>query len=190
MTLFRVLAAATAATAGCMLTACATATGSSGGAALASSGTASNTTGVARVASVPMGVTLVGNFAPTQQRTGSLAPTEKLKAYGTITLSAVDATSRRTRVVLDVSTPFNNATVAWALHPGQCGAASLPVLAVNVFPSIDLGGNGRGHVEGDIPLEMPREGQFHANVYNEGGGQQLENVMTCANLRYEQPKSR
>jgi len=133
---------------------------------------------------------LVGNFNPTQQRTGELGTTGQVKVFGRIVLKRAEGDPTRTHVVLDISTPVSNATILWALHPGQCGSSTLPLLAINVFPAIDLGGNGRGHVEADIPLEFPADGQFHANVYNEGTGQGLEDVMTCASLRFEKQKGK
>lgn len=135
-------------------------------------------------------VRLVGRFSPSQQRTGALAPTGQAKVFGNIVLKPTDGDATRTHVVLDITTQESNITIAWALHPGQCGSPTLPLLAVNVFPAIDLGTTGRGHVEADLPLEFPTSGQFHANVYNDGTGQGLENVMTCAALRFDRQKAK
>lgn len=133
---------------------------------------------------------LVGAFTPTQQRTGNLAPTGQQRVFGRIVIRKAEGDSTRSRVVLDITTEKSNVTLLWAVHPGQCGTSTLPLLALNVFPAIDIAGNGRGHVEGDLPLEFPVSGQFHANVYNEGPGQGLEDVLTCASLRFEKTKGK
>ena len=50
------------------------------------------------------------------------------------------------------------------------------------FPALDVGNNGRGQLDTEMALELPTSGAYHLNIYWETG-QQLSDVMTCANLK-------
>lgn len=121
-----------------------------------------------------------GTFQATQQRTGMAAPTSQNKTTGSIFLA--EAGPARTRIRLVISTPIGNATaLQWAVLPGRCGSGSMPITGVERFPVIEISNNGRGELDMEIQLTLPASGTFHANVYQ--GGQQLNHVITCANLR-------
>jgi hypothetical protein len=57
-------------------------------------------------------------------------------------------------------------------------------MAIEHFPVIEIGGNGRGEVDTDMALRLPVLGTYHVNVYWTGRGG-LADVMTCANLKRE-----
>lgn len=85
--------------------------------------------------------------------------------------------------MISLSTSLQNSTsLNWAVLTGRCGSGSLPILGVEQFPVIDVGTNGRGQLNGEMALALPASGAFHLNVYW-SGGRQLNDVMTCANLR-------
>lgn len=108
------------------------------------------------------------------------APTSQNKAYGTVHLS--QAGPGRTRVRLTVSSPIQNSTtLQWAIHTNRCGSGTLPIVGVERFQVIEVGTSGRGELDAEMPLTLPETGTFHVNVYL--GGQQLNNVLTCGNLR-------
>lgn len=158
-----------------------------GGAVLAflacasASGSAGAGTGTPSAAGVP---TWSGSLQPTQQRTGGLAVTGQSKAHGNVSITPAAGQLQRMHVVLTVTLPTNNAaTYRWAVLPGRCGTGPLPLIGFEQFPVIDVGANGRGQIEIELPLELAAESSYHVNVYR--GGQQLDNVVTCANLRYE-----
>ena len=120
-----------------------------------------------------------GTFQPTQQRTAMAAPTSQNKTTGSIFLA--QAGPDRARVRITISTDIRNASqMQWAIVPGRCGSGALPIVAVQRFPVIEIGGNSRGELDMEMPLTLPTSGAYHANVYN--GGTQLNNVVTCANL--------
>lgn len=126
-------------------------------------------------------VTWTGSLQPIQQASGSLGPTGQNKAFGTVTLSSKGTT--RTAISITVSTPLTNAaSLNWAVLSGRCGSGSLPLVGIERFPLIEVGNNGRGQLETDMALELPQSGSYHVNIYW-GTGQQLSDVMTCANLR-------
>lgn len=120
-----------------------------------------------------------GNLQPTQQRTAMAAPTSQNKTTGTVFLASAGAD--RTRARITVSTDVRNASqMQWALVSGRCGSGALPVVGLQRFPIIEIGGNSRGELDMEMPLTLPTSGSYHVNIYN--GGTQLNNVVSCANL--------
>ena len=123
-----------------------------------------------------------GSLQPTQERTGEAAPTKQQKAYGTVRLQPTARDLNRTSVSIVISTPLQEPSeLRWAIVPGRCGSGALPLIGYEHFPLLEVSSNGRGQLTTEIPLTMPYDGAFHLNVY--AGRVQLENVLTCANLR-------
>lgn len=111
-----------------------------------------------------------------------LAPTRLQQAGGTVRLRQSARDPQRTSVALTVSTQLQEPTsLRWAVLPGRCGTGSLPLLGFEQFPPLDVTSSGRGQMEVDISIPLPQSGTYHVNVYS--GGTELENVLTCANLR-------
>lgn len=124
-----------------------------------------------------------GNFQPVQIRSPSVAMRIQSRIYGTAELqtSERDPARARARLRFNVQTGGSSFTVQWGVVPGRCGSGALPVLPVENFPIMEVGSNGRAQLDEDIPFELPTSGEYHVNVYL--GGTQLDNVITCANLR-------
>jgi len=147
--------------------------------AACASGTQSTTT-----SNEPARPTWSGPLQPTQQRTGQVAVTGQIKAFGTVTITPSEGSLQRMHVYLSVAVPTTNSEqLRWAVLSGRCGNGDLALIGYDAFPLIDIGQNGRGQIEADLPLNMEAEGSYHVNVYLPGG-QQLDNVLTCANLKY------
>lgn len=122
-----------------------------------------------------------GSLQPAQQRTGGLGPTGQNKTFGNVML--VSRGPERMAVEISLSTPLQGSTsLSWALVPGQCGSAAMPLVGIERFPVIEVGNNGRGQLNAEMSLALPASGTFHVNIYWPGG-QQLSDVMTCGNLR-------
>ena len=152
--------------------------------ALALLGCASATPKRTITSNEPMLAKWTGAFQPTQQRSGALQVSGQNKAAGNITMTTADGSLQRMRVQLMVSTSLSNVSqLRWAVLPGRCGSGDLPLIGFEQFPLIEVSANGRGTAEGDLPIQLDGNGSYHANVYN--GGQQIDNVVTCANLKYE-----
>lgn len=135
------------------------------------------------VSTSPAGGTIrwTGSLQPIQQASGGLGPTGQNKAFGTVTLSSKG--TERTAISITVSTPLSSSTtLRWGILPGQCGTGSLPIVGIERFPQIDVGNNGRGQLNAEMALSLPTSGSYHVNIYW-ANGQQLSDVMTCANLR-------
>ena len=106
------------------------------------------------------------------------------KSFGTVqwtpgagpTMSNVNLTFSYTGPERDLS---------WAILYGTCGSASLPVVPLATFPELNVGGNGRGQVNGTIAIEFPVRGTYHVDIYKDRTGS-LEAVVACGNMRYSQ----
>ena len=125
-----------------------------------------------------------GNLQATQQRTGDLAPTRQQKATGTVSLTVSPQNPNRTVARITLNSQVQEAgSFPWAVLPGRCGSAALPLVGVEQFPQLEISSNGRGDLTAEVPMTLPSSGNLHVNVY--WRGQQLTEVMTCANLKKE-----
>ena len=127
--------------------------------------------------------TWTATLNPTQSVRAGAVATERQKAYGTVELFESPSRETRTRVRLTVSLPDAAVnTVGWAIHPGNCGSGTPPVMAPGAFPAIVISANGRGTIEEEIAYTLPESGNYHVNVFR-GAGTQLNDVLTCGSLR-------
>lgn len=124
-----------------------------------------------------------GNLRPAHQRSGSaIAPSSQNKSYGTVSLTVSPHSQNRTRAEITLTVPLQSATeLRWAILPGRCGSASLPMAGFEQFPVLEMSSNGRGQLDAEIPMTLPATGTYHVNIY--WRGHQLADVMTCATLR-------
>jgi hypothetical protein len=138
----------------------------------------------------PEGPRWTGSLQPTQQRTGAVAVTSQNRVFGNVKVTqSTGGNLRQLHVSLTVAVPTSQtAALRWAILPERCGSNDLPLLGFEQFPLIDVSSSGRGQVEADLPLPMVANSTYHVNVYTRG--QQLEDVLTCGNLKYEGVSSR
>jgi len=115
---------------------------------------------------------------------GSELSRARSTGYGTITLTPVSDQQGRVKVDLSVTTSVTSTQVAWALFEGPCGAPTPPVIAVNQFPTIEVGNNGSGLVRAELPMTLDTRATYHANVYWTGRATDVTNVMMCAKLAF------
>ena len=157
-------------------------------AACASGGAATSGSDASAGGNAP-GPRWTGSFQPTQQRTGNVAVTGQNRAFGSITIDPPSGGSmQRLKVHLTASIPTAaSQQVRWAIIPDRCGSGDLPVIGFEQFPLIEFGNNGRGELTVNLPLDLIPNNVYHVNVYD-GNGQQLDNVLTCGNLKYEVKK--
>jgi hypothetical protein len=124
-----------------------------------------------------------GNFQPVQIRSSNVSIRIQSRIFGTAELASLEGNPSRSRARLrfTVQTTSGSFMTQWAVLSGRCGSGSLPLLPIENFPVIEVGNNGRAQLDDEVALELPQTGEYHVNVYL--GGQNLENVITCANLK-------
>jgi hypothetical protein len=126
-----------------------------------------------------------GSFTQAQQQTGELAPRSTNKAYGNISLTRPRDDQSSVHAKITLSTPLAESRLLhWAVLDGSCGSSTLPLLAIEQFPQLNITNNGRGQLDADLPLTLVPTGSYHVNVYWTTGHDQGD-VMTCANVRLE-----
>lgn len=133
----------------------------------------------------PSDIQWSGRFRAVQQQTSSIDPRGRNVASGTVVLTAQSATVTRARI--DLSGPVEDSRqLHWAVAPGACLSGTIPLLAVNEFPDIDMR-RGHGQLDQTLPITLPTSGTYHVNVYT-GDGSDESSVLTCAPLKLERRK--
>jgi hypothetical protein len=139
-----------------------------------------------RATLVPTVKIWTGTLNPTQSYQAAAIASKRQNGYGRVELSVSPNTPTLTHVILSVSIPPepNMDLVGWGLSPGRCGSGTPLVLSPSQFPAIQLGPNGQGQIDANIPFIIPDNGNYHVDVFR-GSGTQLSDVITCAGLRRE-----
>ena len=126
-----------------------------------------------------------GSFQQVQQQSGNLGPRSTNKVYGKVSLTRASETPTSIHARVELSTTVKDSRqLHWAVSDGQCGSSTLPLLAIEQFPQINISSNGRGQLDADIPLALTTTGSYHVDVYWTNGQDQGD-VMTCANVRLD-----
>ncbi|HET9424281.1 MAG TPA: hypothetical protein VFO55_02830 [Gemmatimonadaceae bacterium] len=125
-----------------------------------------------------------GNLQPTQTRpSGATTASQRNKVFGTVSITRVVDDPRRSRARVMVNMPTRSPQqVRWAILPGRCGSNNLPLVGFEVYPLIEVNNTGRGEIDTSVAVALTATGEFHVNIYD-GTGQQLDAVVSCANLR-------
>lgn len=126
-----------------------------------------------------------GRFKSVQQQSANIDPRGRNVASGSIVLTAQG--DNVTRAQIDLSGPIEDSQqLHWAVAPGPCLSGTIPLLAVNEFPELDMR-RGHGQLDQTVPISLPTSGSYHVNVYN-GDGSDESSVLTCAPLKLERRK--
>ncbi|MGH7602571.1 MAG: hypothetical protein ACRENK_01085 [Gemmatimonadaceae bacterium] len=125
-----------------------------------------------------------GNFTATQSVNGSLVPSTRQSGNGSVELTVARANPGLTHVRLRAAVSIEPGleVLGWSINPGNCGSGDTPILSPSVFPLMQLNPNGQANFDDNIPWELPESGNYHVNVFR-GSNSQLNNVVTCADLR-------
>ena len=127
-----------------------------------------------------------GTLNPTQSYQAAAVASKRQNGYGRVELSVSPNSPTLSHVIVTVSMPNEPGVdlVGWGLVPGRCGSGNPLVLSPSMFPAIQIGANGQGHIDAKIPFIIPDNGNYHIDVFR-GSGTQLSDVITCAVLRRE-----
>jgi hypothetical protein len=128
----------------------------------------------------------IGTLSPTQSFQATATASRRQNAHGRVELTVSPSAPTLSHVVLTVSLPTEQGMniLGWGLSQGRCGSGSPPVLSPSAFPPIQVSTSGQGNVDIKLPFILSETGTYHVNVFR-GSGTQLNNVITCAQLRRE-----
>lgn len=137
----------------------------------------------ARTAGTSGGVTVwSGNINSVTESNADVRQSGRGNGYGTAQMTKGEG-GASTRVTISFSAGgASDRYLNWAILQGRCGSGTLPVLPINNFPELQVGGDGRAQVTATLPFEFPARGDYHINIYHERG-QTLDQVIACGNLR-------
>lgn len=92
------------------------------------------------------------------------------------------------KVEFRVSAPSGVSLLQWGIARGRCGSVLDLLVSPGKLPALDLrsGGTATLDFEG-VLVEFKLDGKYHALIFRDGSGP--DNVVACADLRYEVPKA-
>jgi hypothetical protein len=68
----------------------------------------------------------------------------------------------------------------WHVHQGQCGSNGAIVGPATAYRSLEVNKDGRAMATTDLPVAMPRTGQYHVNVH--ASANNMGTIIACGNL--------
>ncbi len=122
---------------------------------------------------------LVGNrwnatLAPTKQLAGAV----EVKGAGW--MAAKDREAGETRASVQIENAVPGGEHPWHVHVGQCGMDRGIFGPPSAYKPLKVGGNGRAESTADLPLAMPRSGQYFLNVHASAAN--MGTILACGNL--------
>ncbi|MDB4905553.1 MAG: hypothetical protein JWO05_337 [Gemmatimonadetes bacterium] len=132
--------------------------------------------------------TWTGSFAPMLQSTGGGGQAGSNPGSGTQRLygsASITATGRDGyyQVHLSLTSPRGAESLSWSVVPGRCGSGGLPIVQPSNLPPLEMRAAGNGDITAEVPFTLESTGGYHVNIY-QGGGNNLEAVIACANMRF------
>ena len=77
-------------------------------------------------------------------------------------------------------------TLLWAIVPGRCQSGGVPEIQANQLPTLDVHANSNADLTASANLTLSPTNAYHLDIYR--NGQQAENVIACATLKYSESK--
>ena len=77
----------------------------------------------------------------------------------------------------------NERELAWGVFVGRCRSATVPIAPISSFPEIEFTGGGPARVQAQLPIELPKTGQYHLNVYRDRSAEE-SSIIACGDLKY------
>jgi hypothetical protein len=88
--------------------------------------------------------------------------------------------ANQTRVHIELANASPGGTHPWAVQRGRCGASGALFGTPGEYEPIEVNDDGRASVTADIPMILPRDGEYSVEVLASPTNREL--VVACANL--------
>jgi hypothetical protein len=98
---------------------------------------------------------------------------------GTAWMASGDETNE-TRVHIEIANASPGGTHPWEVQRGRCGSSGDPFGSPGDFEPIEVDDDGQATVTADIPMSLPRDGEYSIEVLASPSNRDL--VVACANL--------
>jgi hypothetical protein len=103
-----------------------------------------------------------------------------LQVKGTGWMGMRDGDSTRTRAFASIENAVPGGEHPWHVHAGRCGNDRGIFGPADAYPPLRVGGNGRAESRADIPVMVPRFGDYFISVH--ASANNLRTVIACGNL--------
>ncbi|HVZ78237.1 MAG TPA: hypothetical protein VG818_09685 [Gemmatimonadaceae bacterium] len=150
-------------------------------AACASAGPKPETPVGAGFGAKPGAVMWSASFQSTMLRSSATLGSGQERMDGTVEVAATDRPDVF-KVHIVLNTLRNGDTMGWSLLTGRCGNDAPPLVQPRQLQQLDIQDTGRGELSAEFPAALHAGAEYHLNIY-ENGGNQLSDVVTCANLK-------
>lgn len=136
----------------------------------------------------------IGSYSGAVRATSFAGGKDASKMSGSVTITPSATTNGAYKVEIRLSTMGASSSASatgylqWSISPGRCGSQVQFLVQPSETTPLDIrsGGNAEATWEGRIAL-TPGEGNFQLMVFDKGVRDQ--DIVACANLRYNKPKS-
>jgi hypothetical protein len=103
-----------------------------------------------------------------------------LQIRGTAWMGYKEKDSTQTQAHLSIENASPGARYPWHVHIGQCGRDQGIFGPADKYPVLKVGGDGRADADAFLPVPLPREGQYFANVH--ASSTNMGTIVACGNF--------
>jgi hypothetical protein len=86
----------------------------------------------------------------------------------------------RSQAHVEVANAVPGGDHPWHVHQGQCGDNGPIVGPATAYRSLEVDKDGKAEATADLPLAMPRTGQYYLNVH--ASANNMGTIIACGNL--------
>ena len=106
-----------------------------------------------------------------------------MRMYGSVTVTANRAGNPGSWVVeIRLTSDRPSETLLWAIAPGRCQSGAVAQIQANQLPPLEVTANGTAEISTAANLILSPGDSYHLDIFR--NGQQQENVVACATLKY------
>lgn len=115
---------------------------------------------------------------------GTLSTSSELvgvvQVRGTAWMGADEKDGNRTNAHVDLRNAVPGAVYPWHVHRGQCGTDQGIFGPADAYKPLKVSGNGRAISDAELPVPMPKTGDFFVNVH--ASDRNMKTIVACGNL--------
>ena len=103
-----------------------------------------------------------------------------LQIRGQAWMAAHEKNSGETRASVEISNAAPGGLHPWHIHRGRCGADQGILGPADAYKPLKVEGNGQAAETADLPLPIPRTGEFYVSVH--ASEKNMGTIVACGNL--------
>jgi hypothetical protein len=103
-----------------------------------------------------------------------------LQVRGTAWMGRREKDPSQTQAHVSIDNAAPGGRHPWHVHRGQCGSDQGIFGPADAYPLLKVGGNGHAEGDAELPVPLPREGQYFVNVY--ASPSNMGTTVACGNM--------